>query len=393
MNTILEAVLICASLILAVPVTVLAAQVLASTIPRQMPYIPRGARPRVAVLVPAHNEQAAIGKTLISISDQLAVGDRLVVIADNCSDGTVEVARRYGAEVSERYDSLRRGKGYALAHGLDYLEQTGAPRIVIFVDADCELQPGCIDRLALASFHGRCPAQAAYLMNPPRTANKSALLVSFAWMVKDFVRPLGWHRLGLPCQLAGSGMAFPWPLIRSIDLASSHLAEDMKLGLDLALAGHYDLFVPGAVVTSDVAPGGKPSAAQRARWEHGTLEMLVRYLPRLLVRLCKDPNLSLLALTLDLCVPPLALLALGLGANLVMAIAMLLLSGMVAPAVASVSICAMFLFAILLAWSRHARSFLPLHWLVFAPIYAIRKAPLYGRFLLNRQRAWVRGAR
>ncbi|HEY0267325.1 MAG TPA: glycosyltransferase family 2 protein [Rhizomicrobium sp.] len=393
MIAVLETVLLAASLVLAVPVLVILAQVLASLAPRRASPMPQGQRPRVAVLVPAHDEQAVIGRTLDSIGLQLTGRDRLVVVADNCSDGTAGTARQHGAEVVKRHDPLRRGKGYALAYGLDFLERSGPPDIVIFVDADCELQPGCIDRLALSSFQARRPAQAVYLINPPRTARKAALLVSFAWTVKDLVRPLGWHCLGLPCQLAGSGMAFPWPVIRAADLASSHLAEDLKLGLDLALAGHFTLFVPDAVVTSDVAPGGQPTQSQRARWEHGTLDVLVRYLPRLLLRLGKAPSLPLLALALDLSVPPLALLALALGADLVLSLLALGLFQLSVPAIASGLACILFFLAIMLAWSRYGRGVLPLRWLVFAPVYAILKLPLYGRFLLNRQRVWARGGR
>lgn len=393
MIAVLETILVAASLVLAVPVLVIAAQVLASLMPRRAAPLPQGPRPRVAVLVPAHDEQAVIGRTLESISRQLAGHDRLVVVADNCSDGTAGTARQHGAEVVKRHDPSRRGKGYALAHGLDFLERSGPPDIVILVDADCELQPGCLARLASVSFQGARPAQAAYLMNPPRAAHKAALLVAFAWTVKDLVRPLGWHRLGLPCQLAGSGMAFPWPVIRSVDLASSHLAEDLKLGLDLALAGHFTLFVPDAVVTSDVAPGGQPTPSQRARWEHGTLDILMRYLPRLLLRLGKTPSLSLLALALDLGVPPLALLALALGADLALSLLVSALLHVSAPMIVSGLVCGLFFLAIVLAWSRHGRNLVPLRWLVFAPVYALLKVPLYGRFLFNRQRAWARGGR
>lgn len=35
----------------------------------------------------------------------------------------------------------------------------------------------------------------------------------------------------------GTGMAFTWPVISQAALASGHIVEDMKLGMDLALAG------------------------------------------------------------------------------------------------------------------------------------------------------------
>src|SRR5688500_6155967 len=58
-------------------------------------------RPRLAVLVPAHNEQSGIAPTLSSIQPQLLPHDRLVVIADNCTDATAAVAAEQGATVLE----------------------------------------------------------------------------------------------------------------------------------------------------------------------------------------------------------------------------------------------------------------------------------------------------
>jgi glycosyltransferase involved in cell wall biosynthesis len=393
MTVMVEAVLIAVSLVLALPVLVLFLQVLASAVPRRAAGNLWGLRPKLAVLIPAHNEQLAIDKTLTSVCPQLVSGDRLVVVADNCTDQTAAVARQRGAEVTVRSDSLRRGKGYALDHGLRFLDRTGAPEVVIFLDADCELEDGCIHRLALTSVQSGRPVQAAYLMAQPDARKKNTAIVRFAWTVKDFIRPLGWHQLGLPCQLAGSGMAFPWAVACATDLASGHLAEDLKQGLDLALAGQFPLFCPEAVVASDVAPGGQPSQSQRARWEHGNMAAALEYLPRLASRMFRAPSFSLLAMTLDITVPPLALLALMLGASLMLNGGFFLLSGAALPVEFSAVLCALFFATICLAWGRHARAIIPLRWLIFAPLYALAKMPLYGRFFLDRQRVWVRGDR
>lgn len=393
MIALLEVPLVCAALVLALPVLVIFLEVLAAMPPRRADGLPVGPRPRVAVLIPAHNEAFGIGRALASVIPQLVARDRLVVIADNCADDTAEAARRQGAEVTIRTDPEQRGKGFALDHGLRYLEQTGAPEVVIFIDADCQLDDGCIDRLAVSSYRSGRPVQAAYLMNPPRPPRMMASLICFAWKVRDYVRPLGWHRLALPCQLAGSGMAFPWHVARSADLASGHLVEDLKQSLDLALNGTFAVFCPDAVVTSDVAPGGRPSASQRARWEHGTIEIAIEYLPRLAARFCGAPSLSLLAVALDLVVPPLALLALALAAILALSLLPFLVFGATLPIILSGALCLVFFAAICLAWQRHGRDLVPLRWLLLAPVYAILKIPLYGRFFLNCQRAWIKGER
>jgi cellulose synthase/poly-beta-1,6-N-acetylglucosamine synthase-like glycosyltransferase len=393
MLAVTDLVLVLVGLILAVPVLTILVQVL-MTLPRwPQSTLSAGRRPRVAVLVPAHNEQDVIKRTLASISRQLETGDRVVVVADNCSDHTADMARQLGAEVTIRLDPALRGKGYALDYGLKFLEQTGIPDVVVFIDADCQIEDGCIDRLARLCVQSMRPTQATYLMNPPSPPRKTASLVAFAWKVKDFVRPLGWHRLGFPCQLAGSGMAFPWEVVRLTDLASGHLAEDLKQGLDLALVGKFPLFCPEAVVTSDVIAGGTASQSQRARWEHGSIETMLRYLPRLFVGFCRTGRFALVAMALDLSVPPVALLALALGGYLALTLVFYFVSGAAVPVLLSGVTCALFFGAITLAWWRHGRDILPLRWLAFAPVYAIMKIPLYVKFFINRQREWVRGER
>jgi hypothetical protein len=82
--------------------------------------------PRIAVLVPAHNESTKLLPTIADINTQLHAGDRLLVAADNCSDDTATVAASAGAEVIERRAADRIGKGYALDWGFRHL--AAAPR-------------------------------------------------------------------------------------------------------------------------------------------------------------------------------------------------------------------------------------------------------------------------
>lgn len=188
-------------------------------------------------------------------------------------------------------------------------------------------------------------------------------------------------------------MAFPWHLVRAVDIASSNLVEDLKQGLDLALVGCFARFCPQAVVTSNVGNRGEPSRAQRARWEHGTLALIGQYLPKLLVRFLRDGNMSLFAVMLDLCVPPLALLALAVAGDLVITSLFAIAFGPVSPVIVAGANCIVLTIAVLLAWWRHGQDILPLRWLAFAPVYALRKIPLYVQFFFDRQRDWVRGDR
>lgn len=378
--------------LLLMPVGLLLLQVLVALPPRRRGPVRVTPRPRLAVLVPAHDEALGIAATVGGIRAQLCEGDRVVVVADNCSDDTAARARAAGAEVIVRDEPLRRGKGYALDFGLRHLE-AAPPQAVAIVDADCRLGEGALDCLARTCAATGRPVQALYLMHAPAGAGLKTRIAEFAWAIKNRMRPLGYARLGLPCQLMGSGMVFPWATLRDAELASGHIVEDLKLGLDLTRAGHAPLFCPDARVSSEFPRSPEGARSQRTRWEHGHLAVIVGEAPRLLLAALARRNLRLTALVLDLCVPPLALLTLAVFAVLAAAGVLALAGGGVLPFALAAGAGALLGMAVLLGWlgcGRHIVSFADL---ARAPLYALSKIPLYLRFLVRRQVDWVRSRR
>lgn len=372
-----------------IPALVLAGQVLAALVPARRASPPTGPRPGLAVLIPAHDEASGIGATLAALRPQLGPADRLLVVADNCGDATASIARVAGAEVVERTDARRRGKGYALDFGVRHL--AADPRaVVVIVDADCRVEAGALERLALACAASGGPVQALYLMHAPTDAGLKQRIAEFAWRVKNWVRPLGMHRLGLPCQLTGTGMAFPWDAIARAELASGHIVEDMKLGIDLALAGLPPRFCPEAEVSSVFPDSAAASTSQRTRWEHGHLGMILYALPRLLRRAFTRGDAACLALALDLAVPPLALLVVLLAAVMGLSMVVVLLGLAEGPAVLAALGALLLLMAVSAAWLGWGRSVLPFAALLSVPFYVLAKLPLYLKFLTRRQQEWVR---
>lgn len=392
MHGILIALLTAATLVVLLPVLVFALETGLALLPA--PRQPRGdaTRPAIAVLVPAHNEALAITATLQTLLPQLRSGDRLLVIADNCSDDTAPVAAAAGAEVIVRHDKQQRGKGFALDFGVRHLSPR-PPAVLIIVDADCEVAAGCIERLAdLCVARGR-PIQGRYLMNLPPGAGALRRIAQFAWVVRNEVRPRGLARVGLPCQLMGSGMAFPWQTVASGRLASGHLVEDLKLGLELAQAGSAPLFCPGALVSSVFPASSAGIASQRRRWEHGHLSVLCTQGPRLLLRALAQHDAAALALTLDLLVPPVALLTLLTLALWGVDLAAWRLLGSALPLLYGSIALGLLCLAVLLAWLRFGRRIVSFGTLLLACAYALGKLPLYARFIVARQVDWVRSRR
>jgi cellulose synthase/poly-beta-1,6-N-acetylglucosamine synthase-like glycosyltransferase len=212
-------------------------------------------------------------------------------------------------------------------------------------------------------------------------------------MVKNLVRPKGLAQIGLPCSLYGTGMALPWALVERVSFASGNIVEDMQLGLDLAIAGYPPLFCPQGKVTGSLPQQERAAKSQRTRWEHGHLQTLVTQVPRLLMTAVRLRRLDLLVMSLDLCVPPLALLvAIWLG----MMVLSLVWGGLDLgwlPATILGSGGAMLLVSILLAWLKFGRSILSLSTLLSIPVYVLWKIPIYLKFLVRPQTEWVRTER
>ncbi|QTN26849.1 glycosyltransferase family 2 protein [Rhodoferax sp. AJA081-3] len=353
--------------------------------------------PDVCLLMPAHNEASGIATVLRVLLPQLGPHTRLLVVADNCTDSTAAIVREFAQTcefiaVVERHNAQLRGKGYALDYGVQHLTNQ-PPEVLVVVDADCEVAPGAIDAVSrLCSESGR-PVQALYLMKSPRDAGVKVKLAQFAWLVKNHVRPLGFQRMGLPCQLMGTGMAFTWQQISQAKLHTGHIVEDMQLGIDLALAGSPPLFCPDALVTSMFPATAEGLDNQRTRWEHGHLGVILSQMPQLLWQGVRRRNWALFAMALDLCVPPVALLALLMVATMAASLALTWGGGNWLPLTLSAAGCMMLGGAVMGAWYGFGQGVISFWQLCKVPTYVLTKLPLYFYFLVKRQSSWVRSKR
>ena len=344
----------------------------------------------LAVLIPAHNEAVVIGRTLAKLDGMLPAGTSTLVVADNCDDETAAIARRFGAEVVERNDRARHGKGYALAFGRDWLARS-KPDAVIVLDADCELTPGSATALVRSAL--QCgAAQAVNLQQAHAGTSPLVQISNFAILIKNLVRARGLQRIAGGIPLFGTGMAFSWATFASADLASGHLAEDMQLAIDLARAGTRASLEEGAFVSSGSAEVAD-TIQQRRRWEGGFLQIAVSQALPLVAEGVRARSRHRLGLGLHLLVPPLALLflmALGiLSALLALGFGMQMWGPFIALLAALMAASA----AVFAAWRVEGRRILPLRSLLLAPAYVAWKWPLYFGFIVTRKGRWTRTRR
>lgn len=350
--------------------------------------------PSFVVLMPAHNEENIIAHHVSSVRKAIGAKGWLLVVADNCTDATASSAIAAGAQVIQRQDPTHRGKGYALAFGLDHLRSGSPPEIVIVLDADCQVSGNALEQLARAAYRLQRPVQGQYDMLAPPDSPLRLRMAAFAWDFRGRFRAHGYLNMGLPCQLMGSGMAFPWPVISRVDLATGHLVEDMKLGLDCARQGYAPVLLPSALVTSEFPSNEAGAQSQRKRWEHGHLGMVASSAPPLLAEAVRNRNIPLLAMTIDMCVPPLALLSLLVVSHALLT-ASLTLTGLAPAWVGAFGLMGLsvLLAIVMVGWSRVGRRWVSALELATVPWYVLQKLPVYAGFLLKRQAQWIRTRR
>ncbi len=388
----IDIILLLGALFLLVPIAVFCIECLAAIMFKPVKATTRSTeRPRIAVLIPAHNEEAQIAPVIEEVQKQLLDNDLLLVIADNCRDKTAEIARLAGATVIERINKTERGKGYALDRGLQYL-QDNPPEVVVFLDADCLVYPDTIANIScLARDTGR-PVQAKYLMEQPNNPGLRDRISTWALQIKNRIRFLGLRLLGAHCLLTGSGMAFPWSVINRVSLVGAINADDTKLTVDLALTGVLPMYCEKALVVGRLMES-EDAQSQRTRWEHGHLQMILTEVPRLLKGFWQQRRLALLVLALDIAVPPMSLLVMLWVVMTAIATLAIIFGASSLPALMLSVTGVGLLSVLLLIWSKFGREDLSLKDLISIPFYIIGKISIYLKFVVDPQRRWLKTER
>ncbi len=242
-------------------------------------------QPPLIVLILARNESTVLGETLRHLAGCLGPEDRLHVVADQCSDGTVELARRSGAEVHVRAAGEGRpGKGGALRWWVDRMRGGAAGRApVVVLDADSLPSPGLLDGLRQAMASGASAAQAE-IRPVVLVPSGVGLLAAYSEITEQRVFDDWRARLGWPVRLRGTGMAIRRDVLERAASRLSTRAEDIELTVLIASSGESICPVRSAGVY-DPKPADAPGASrQRARWLQGQAGVLRRH-PREVLRL------------------------------------------------------------------------------------------------------------
>ena len=237
---------------------------------------------RFAVLIAARNEEAVIGKLIDSIKAQSYPGRlvKIFVAADNCTDATAEAARSHGAEVYERYDMTRRGKGYALDFLLREIKLRGHGRFdgYIVLDADNVLDRDFILHMN-ETFSAGHDIVTCYRSSKNYGDNWISAGYALCFLRESRYLNSARARLGSSCGVSGTGFLFSqavldaqgggWPF--------HLLTEDIEFTIDNVTRGMKVGYCPDAIASDEQPISFRQSWAQRLRWSRGYLQVFKKY--------------------------------------------------------------------------------------------------------------------
>jgi GT2 family glycosyltransferase len=357
---------------------------------------PRPAAPhlRFDIVVPAHDEERGISRTVRSLLsvDYPAELRRVVVVADNCSDATAERAAAAGARVLVRNDPGRTGKGYALDAAFSWSLADGFADAAVVVDADTVASPGLLHAFAARLERGAGAVQARNGVQNPEAGWRTRLM-AIAFALFNEVRSISRERLRLSCGLRGNGMCISTALLREVPYGAFSVVEDLEYGIQLGLAGHRVWYAGEAGVASEMVASEAASRSQRRRWEGGRRRLRRDHGAGLLSTALRRHDPVLLDLAADVLVPPLSLVAIAAGTGLALTGASSVAAGR--PLVALYAwgaSCALVAGYVVRGWAVSGTGLQGLADLLYAPVFVAWKVALALHDRLS-PHAWVRTAR
>lgn len=220
--------------------------------------------PRVAVLVPAHDEAAVLGGLLEDLRAQTRPAQVVLVVADRCRDATLRVAEEGGASVL-RLEGPEGGKGNALVRGLRWLARRDWDTVLV-VDADCRVGPG---------FLAGCTAGPGEVVQTRvalrAVSGRGGLLYEYLSRVENVVLQGGRAALGLPGFLRGTGMFLGRRALERCPWHADGLTEDRTQGFLFLRAGVPVRHDPDLEVVTPPPERTAESWNQRRRWTSASL--------------------------------------------------------------------------------------------------------------------------
>lgn len=245
---------------------------------------------KFAMIVAAHNEEVVIGKLIESMLNQNYPRELfdIFVIADNCTDNTAKIARKYGVYVYERFNTEQKGKGYALEWMFDKIfnMQKKYDAVAIF-DADNLVSKNWCREINSKMLEGYKVVQ-GYIDSKNPNDSWIAASYSIAFWTQNRMYQLARANVGLSNQIGGTGFAIDIDVLKEFGWGATCLTEDLEFSCKLILNGEKVGWAHDAIIYDEKPLTLKQSWVQRRRWMQGFTDVASRYFFKLLKKGFKE---------------------------------------------------------------------------------------------------------
>jgi cellulose synthase/poly-beta-1,6-N-acetylglucosamine synthase-like glycosyltransferase/peptidoglycan/xylan/chitin deacetylase (PgdA/CDA1 family)/spore germination protein YaaH len=235
-------------------------------------------QPRVAVLIPAYNEETVIARTIRSVLMSNYKNIRIIVIDDGSKDTTFKVATEtYAKEIAEgRVTVLTKpngGKAEALNFALEHTDE----EIYVGIDADGVIAHDAISRLVC---HFANPHIGAVAGNA-KVGNRVNLWTR--WQALEYITSQNFERRALDLfdvVMVVPGAIGAWRTQAVRDCNGYHpdtVAEDADLTMNLLERGYAVIYEDQALAFTEAPVTANGLARQRFRWSFGILQAVYKH--------------------------------------------------------------------------------------------------------------------
>ncbi len=260
---------------------------------------------RFALIVPAHNEEKVVGKIVTNLKSLQYPRELydIFIVADNCADSTARVASELGATVLERFDNIKKGKGYSLEWMFEKLFQmeTQYDAVCIF-DADNLVSANFLLEMNKQLFMGHKVVQ-GYLDSKNPYDSWISANNSIAFWIGNRMFQLPRYYLGLSSVLGGTGMMIATDVLKQIGWGATCLTEDLEFTIKVALKGMKVYWDHEAIAYDEKPLTMQQSVQQRIRWMQGQADCIARFFWPLTVQAIKKKDMVAFDLSVYLIQP------------------------------------------------------------------------------------------
>jgi cellulose synthase/poly-beta-1,6-N-acetylglucosamine synthase-like glycosyltransferase/peptidoglycan/xylan/chitin deacetylase (PgdA/CDA1 family)/spore germination protein YaaH len=241
-------------------------------------FAPEGYNPRVAVLIPAYNEETVIARTIRSVLMSTYKNIRIIVIDDGSKDATYKVATEtYAKEIADgRVTVLTKPNG-GKAEALNFALETTDEEIYVGIDADGVIAHDAIARLVP---HFANPHIGAVAGNA-KVGNRVNLWTR--WQALEYITSQNFERRALDLfdvVMVVPGAIGAWRTAAVRAGGAYHpdtVAEDADLTMNLLEQGYAVIYEDQALAFTEAPINAAGLARQRFRWSFGILQAVFKH--------------------------------------------------------------------------------------------------------------------